>query len=326
MLQTIESIVWLAALILGIWYMVNKKKNIPDGQQTLEPLSGKEKLLVFVLCLVNPLILGAVFYYGWKKKLPQQAKTANYLSFAAFAIFLVIFFGRGYLALKKVGIENVKNLANTVQQAKDINTQAKAIFNSPTAQDAADIQAIKDKIVIGYSKAEQWQPDAKFYSFRRLYTIPAEFPDQLLKDIDSFYYESKNTRDDYELLFDRKSSNVLRTDINSNRLPVYVERFADVSTIKVSPDQALKMAMLSPAFQQYKQNNPDCITQVILNEASGSMDVSKYWTVTLFKNFGYTITDTNSVTAYININTGELISPEAVNTLQQLKSANDKLK
>lgn len=326
MLQTMESIAWLVALIVGIWFMVSKKSKIPDQQQSLEPLSGKEKLLVFVLCIANPLILGAVFYYGWKKKLPQQANTANLLSFGAFVLFLVFYFGSGYLALKKVGVENVKNIANTVNQAKDLNIQAKAIFDRPDAADTADIQAIKDKIVIGYSKAELWKSDAKFYSYRRVYALPGGFSDQFLKDIDSYYYESRNTSDNYELLFDRKSNTVSRVDVNPNRVPTYVERFADSSTIKVGPNKALEMAMLSPIFQQYKSVNPNCTTQVVLNETSQPSDLSKYWTVTLYKNFGEPITDTNSVQAYVNINTGELISPEAINALQQLKSANDKLK
>jgi hypothetical protein len=326
MLQTIESILWLVALVVGIWFMVSKKSKIPDQQQSLDPLSGKEKLLVFVLCLFNPLILGAVFYYGWKRKLPQQAKTANLLSFAAFAVFLVVFFGSGYLALKKIGVENVKNINNTVNQAKDLNTQAKAIFDRPDTADTADIQAIKDKIVLGYDKAQQWQPDAKFYSYRRMYTLPSGYSDQLLKIIDSYYFESKNTHDNYELLFDRKSNTVSRVDVNPDRAPVYVERFADSSTIKVGPDKALEMAMLSPTFQKFKSDNPDCVTQVILNEASQPTDLSKYWTVTLYKSLGEPITEANSVQAYVNINTGELISPEAVDALQQINSANNKLK
>jgi preprotein translocase subunit YajC len=85
-----QTLIWLVALVGGIWFMVSKKKNISAEQPSLEALTGKEKLLVFVLCLVNPILLGAIFYFGWKKKLPQQAKTANRLSFLAFGVFLIV--------------------------------------------------------------------------------------------------------------------------------------------------------------------------------------------------------------------------------------------
>ena len=85
-----QTILWIIALVVGVWFMVNKKKNISAEQPSLEPLTRKEKLLVFVLCLINPVLLGAILYYGWRRKLPRQAKTANRLSFTAFGIFLII--------------------------------------------------------------------------------------------------------------------------------------------------------------------------------------------------------------------------------------------
>jgi hypothetical protein len=332
MIQIIESIIWLAALIFGIWFMVEKKKNITAEQPSLDPLSGKEKLLVFVLCLVNPIVLGAIFYYGWKKKLPQQAKTANYLSFAAFVIFLCVYFGQGYLFVKKVGVKNIQNIASNLNLSQDLNKEAKVIAERTDAADTADIQAIKDKIVTGYAKAEQWQSDAKFYGFRRMYTVSAGDPEQFLKDTDSYFYESKNTSDNCEVLFDRKSNNIFRVDINPNRLTAYVNQFADTFTIKVGPNKALEIAMLSPTFQKFKDGHKEYETNVILNEPSMRAYGSKYyqyWMVSLLespKGGAVTLNKDNSVLAMVNIVTGDFISPEALNTLLQIQDASNKAK
>lgn len=328
MLQTIESILWFTALIIGIWFMLSKKKGIIAEQPSQEPLSGKEKLLVFILCLVNPILIGAIFYYGWKMKLPKKAKTANLLSFAAFAVFLIIYFGQGYLLVKKVGVENVKNLGVGLNQIKDFDAQMLAIASKNDTEDQADIQAIQQKVPIGYEKADQWQPDAKFYSFRRIYTLPSGYSEQLLKDIDSYYYESKNTHDNYEILFDRNSNNISRIDINPNRLSNYVSNYSDLTTIKIGPKKALEIAMLSPSFQKYKKDNPECVTQVILNaeDLQEEKGINKFWVVTLFKGFGTPITSENSVIAYIQINTGMAFLPEVGDFLKQYREAEDKLK
>ncbi len=324
MLQTIETIVWFAALIIGIWFMVSKKKNVPEGQPVLEPLTGKEKLLVFVLCLVNPLILGAVFYYGWKNKLPQQAKTANRLSFLAFFIFLVIWFGQGYLFIKKVGTENIKNIANNVAQVKSLDEQAKAIAARPDAEDNADIQSIQKNVVTGYDKAAAWQPDAKFYMYRRIFTIPNNSPDPIIKDADSYYYESHNTTDNYEILFDKKTNTISRIDTNPNRQPQYANNFTDISTIKIGPKKALEIAMLSPNFQEYTKSHTSYITQVILNESSQGYDLTKYWLVNVFDDFSQAHNPANSRQAFVNIQTGGLVSQEALNTLDQINNATKK--
>jgi len=325
MTQTIGIIMWLVALVFGVWFMVSKKKNIPVQQPSLEPLTSKEKLLVFVLCLTNPILLGAIFYYGWKKNLPQQAKTANYLSFAAFAIFLVIYLGRTYLFIEKVGVENIQNIASNLKQAQDLDNQARAIAARPDTEDEADIQAMKDKVVIGYGKAEQWQSDAKFYSFRRIYTLPTTDPEQFLTSKDSYFYESKNTQDNYEVIFNRTNNDIYRIDVNPIRLTAYVNDFADIFTIKVGPKKALEIAMLSPIFQKFKNEHREIVTQVVLNESSARIygkDYYKYWIVNLFERAtdGTTIlTKDNSVFAMVDIDTGKFLSPEGISTFLQIQ-------
>jgi hypothetical protein len=307
--------------------MVSKKKNIPEGQSSLEPLTGKGKLLVFALCLFNPLILGAIFYYGWKKKLPQHAKTANLLSFAAAAIFLVLYLGNIYLVVKKVGTENITKIATDIKQVQSLDEQAKAIVATPDAEDAADIQAINGKIVLGYDKASQWQSDAKWYSYRRVFSLPDNTPeaDKILNQADSYYYESKKTNDVYEILFDKNSNNILRidTDPSSSLKPNYVNNFTDIFTVKVGPKKALEIAMLSPDFQNYKQTHSQILTHVILNPTDNvpeSPSLPKYWFVGMTSGFS----DTGGVQALVNSQTGELISEEAINTINQIENASQK--
>jgi hypothetical protein len=91
LLLEIYQICSVVALVLGIWIVVEKRKNTTAGEPNVVPLTTKEKWVVFVLCFFNPLIVGAIFYYAWRKRLPQQAKTANILSIIAFIIVLPIF-------------------------------------------------------------------------------------------------------------------------------------------------------------------------------------------------------------------------------------------
>lgn len=86
----IKVLLGLGAFITSIVFMIRVKSKIVSGQISQEALTKKEKTIIWVLCLLNPLIAGAVFYYGWKKLLPKKAKQANTISFAAFGIVLVL--------------------------------------------------------------------------------------------------------------------------------------------------------------------------------------------------------------------------------------------
>lgn len=83
------QIVSLLVLISAIWYMVSVKGKIKTGQ-VADQLSGGEKLYIWIASLLNPVFSGAVFYYGWKKVLPQRAKQANSISLWAFLIEIVL--------------------------------------------------------------------------------------------------------------------------------------------------------------------------------------------------------------------------------------------
>jgi len=44
-------------------------------------LQGKEKIIVWIANIVNPLIAGFLFYYMWRKNFPNKAKQANTVTF-----------------------------------------------------------------------------------------------------------------------------------------------------------------------------------------------------------------------------------------------------
>ncbi len=83
------QILSLLVLISAIGYMVSVRGKVKTGQ-AVDQLSGGEKLYIWITCLLNPVFSGAVFYYGWKKLLPQKAKQANSISLWAFFLEIVI--------------------------------------------------------------------------------------------------------------------------------------------------------------------------------------------------------------------------------------------
>lgn len=74
----------LVAIILCFVLMFNRRSKVPKGQVSMDPLSGTEKLYIWIICLFNSIIGGAILYYGWKNRLPQKAKSANHISMIAY--------------------------------------------------------------------------------------------------------------------------------------------------------------------------------------------------------------------------------------------------
>ena len=80
-MEQIISVIILAIFIITIVYMIKEKRRVPEGQTVQDPLTGKQKALIWILCLLNPLVAGIIFYYGWEKRLPVKARQANQISF-----------------------------------------------------------------------------------------------------------------------------------------------------------------------------------------------------------------------------------------------------
>jgi hypothetical protein len=87
----IELVIFITATIASKLYMNSVKSAVPKGEVNLEPLTKKEKTYILVLSILSPIVAGAVFYYGWIKKLPKKAKRANVYSFIVFFILLAIY-------------------------------------------------------------------------------------------------------------------------------------------------------------------------------------------------------------------------------------------
>ena len=78
-----RGIIFLIVLGISIYVMVTEKKKVPQETISSDSLSKKQKILIWVLCIFDPLIAGAILYYGWKKRLPTKAKEANSISWKA---------------------------------------------------------------------------------------------------------------------------------------------------------------------------------------------------------------------------------------------------
>lgn len=56
-----------------------------------DSLEGKERLIVWIANIINPVITGFLFYYMWRKSFPDKAKQANRISFIVFGVELATY-------------------------------------------------------------------------------------------------------------------------------------------------------------------------------------------------------------------------------------------
>ncbi|MHC4153262.1 MAG: hypothetical protein ACYSSP_14380 [Planctomycetota bacterium] len=82
--------IWFVAFVVVIVFEIITKRKLEKGQISEEPLTVGEKVLTWICCLFNPIISGAILYYGWRKRLPTKAKTANRISWIAFSIVILL--------------------------------------------------------------------------------------------------------------------------------------------------------------------------------------------------------------------------------------------
>jgi hypothetical protein len=86
-------IIW--SLIFGsISFFIAKseKKTVSENQVDNSPLTGKLLLYVIILAIVDPVITSSVFYYAWRKQLPEKAKKANMIGWGIFLVAFTIIF------------------------------------------------------------------------------------------------------------------------------------------------------------------------------------------------------------------------------------------
>ena len=83
--------------VVALIFVWRSRAHFASGVAVTDPLTGSERLYVWLLSLLSPVLAGAIFYYGWKKVAPQKAKSANRISIVALVILAVVFYGMIYL-------------------------------------------------------------------------------------------------------------------------------------------------------------------------------------------------------------------------------------
>ena len=89
-------VIFIIAFITAVYHMISVRSKAKKGLAT-DIISGGEKVYIWIVSFINPVWAGAVFYYGWKKILPNKAKQANSISFWVFFIWII--FGVMYFVL-----------------------------------------------------------------------------------------------------------------------------------------------------------------------------------------------------------------------------------
>ena len=82
----------LVISLIASFFIMKKIKSQTDTNKNQEALSKNEKIIVWITCLGAPLFAGLIYYFGWKKTLPQKAKQANNISWLAMLILAFIWF------------------------------------------------------------------------------------------------------------------------------------------------------------------------------------------------------------------------------------------
>ena len=120
--------IFLAVLVISIVYMVRERR-LSREHVIQNPLTNGQKILIWILCIFNPIIAGAVFYYGWRKQLPIKAKQANQISLWAFLIELILFgiFFFSFILLAPPSPDNL--IPQNIDETQSLN-DSHAVFDS----------------------------------------------------------------------------------------------------------------------------------------------------------------------------------------------------
>ncbi len=98
--------------------MINWKKTKKDG-----PLSKQEKIIIYILCLLNPFLAWFILYHWRKKTLPIKAGKANKISFISLGIvILVVIIGFIWFTfyIKNIANENMYNPSSVISKYEAI--------------------------------------------------------------------------------------------------------------------------------------------------------------------------------------------------------------
>lgn len=127
MIQLIWQVISIILLITVIWHMITVRKQAKMGK-TNDSLKGGEKVYVWIVSLIDPVVAGAFFYYGWKKMLPNKAKQANVISLWSFLILLIL--GVGYYFAFQPTIPTTYKQESSFVTQNDTNSQTPVVNTS----------------------------------------------------------------------------------------------------------------------------------------------------------------------------------------------------
>lgn len=135
----IKIVVGIAIFAITIILLKKTKSKVLVGQVSQDPLTGQEKLLIWILCIFNPVLAGAILYYGWRKVLPEKAKMANQISFAALGLAFVLLILFSLLFSNEKSDENVPVTVNSPTLTAELMIDSKLNSDSDTIPDTVEI-------------------------------------------------------------------------------------------------------------------------------------------------------------------------------------------
>jgi magnesium-transporting ATPase (P-type) len=95
--MSLFGVITSIGVLLSLVLMFKERSSAASGQKMQEPLSSTEKLYIWLLVLISPIVSGAIFYYGWKKTMPVKARQANKINWLGFVIIIALAYASAYL-------------------------------------------------------------------------------------------------------------------------------------------------------------------------------------------------------------------------------------
>ena len=89
--QVAYFLIVVISLTASFLIMRREKTTIPAGGVDTSRLSRGKRWIIFMLCIITPVVSQAIFYYGWKNVMLNKAKTANLIGFIAYPFWIVTF-------------------------------------------------------------------------------------------------------------------------------------------------------------------------------------------------------------------------------------------
>ena len=80
----VAVLIFLFNIVVVPFYAVYFKDKVLERTEKDATLTADEKIKVLITEFLNPLFTGAIYYYGWKEKLPRKAREANEYSWVMF--------------------------------------------------------------------------------------------------------------------------------------------------------------------------------------------------------------------------------------------------